>query len=134
MVFRSQFLAFDDIHFAQLTCYRGGCSPCRSFSCRTCSHSCVESRCAATRDLSLYLQSKKEVKAGKIHFKMIANCVVTQGSSHHRSKCRRLDVSGRRSDRRDNASLQASLRRTDFMLTDIYTATLVYFSVSAPSA
>lgn len=35
---------------------------------------------------------KKEVKGGKFHFKVIADCDVTRGSSHCRSRCRRLDV------------------------------------------
>lgn len=99
-----------------LTCYRGVCSPSRSFSCRTCSRSCAESRCAATQDSSLCLQSKE--RPDEFDFKAIPHCHVSRrgGSSDRRSRCMRSDVSGRRSGRRDNASLRGSLRKTDFSM------------------
>lgn len=128
-LFRSLFPAFKDIYFSRLTCYRDGYSPRCSFSCRTCCRSCVESRCAATQGSSLYLQSKESSDDGEFHFNRIPHCHVSQGwggfSSHRRSRCRRSGVSGRRSGRRDNASLQPSLSKTDFILTDIYTETSV---------
>lgn len=136
--FRGLCPAFEDVYFSRLTCYRDGYSPRRSFSCRTCCRSCVESRCAATQGSSLYLQSKESSDDGSFQLKRIPLCHVRQGwggfSSHHRSRCRRLGVSERHSGRRDNASLQLSLRKTDFILTHLYTETLVEFSVSAPSA
>lgn len=78
-LFRSLFAAFKDVYFSRLTCYRDGYSPRRSFSCRTCCRSCVESRCAATQGSSLYLQSKESSDDGEFHFNRIPHCHVSQG-------------------------------------------------------
>lgn len=115
MAFTRSFHALDGVYCLWLTCYRGACSPRRSVSCRTCSRSCAESRCAATQDSSLSLRSKE--RAGEFDFKAVPHCHVSRlGCSDRRSRCTRSDVSGRRSGRRGNASLRVSLRKTDFYM------------------